>query len=168
MSSILNLFFRLWVLRANPQDLPSSKMLTQILVAIFLFASLLSYLFEINVLKAFAASVVDLVLLLATVHTLLLIAKVPERGYQSASAVLATSIVLVVVSTLIMLIVGSNEIRSSLLLVLLAWYLLIFGHILRQAIALPILLGALIALLYMMVSAGAISYLFFPLKTGGQ
>ena len=168
MTALLNLFMRMWLLRANPQDLPASKTLTYSLATVYLFSSLVSVLSEVNMARALAASVLDLILLIAVVHTLLIMAKVPERGYQTFSAVFATSIVLVVASTAFMHSLGSTELRATMLLLLLAWYLLIVGHILRQAISVPVLLGALIALVYLMVSAGVTSFLLFPQQTGGQ
>lgn len=168
MNVMLNLFLRMWVLRANPQDLPASRALTYGLAVIYMLSSLFSVLAEASLARAFAASAVDLALLVAVVHTLLLMAKVPERGYQTFSAVFGTSIILVIVSTVFMYALGSTEIRATMLLLLLAWYLLIVGHILRQAISVPVLLGALITLMYLMVSAGVTSFLLFPTQIGGQ
>lgn len=162
MSTLLNLYLRMWVLRANPQDLPVSRTLTYSLAAFYVFVSILSVLSQISVTGALAASMVDLGLLVVTVHALLVIAKVPERGLQTLSAVFGTSILLVIVSSMFMALFDAASLRGSMLLMLLAWYLLIFGHILRQAIAMPVLLGALIGLLYLMVSAGLTSTLFFP------
>ena len=168
MNVLLNLFLRMWVLRANPQDLPTSSTLTYGLAVIYMLSSLVSVLTEASLVRAFAASAVDLVLLVAVVHTLLIMAKVPERGYQTFSAVFGTSIFLVVASTVFMHSLASTELRATMLIILLAWYLLIVGHILRQAISVPVLLGALITLMYLMVSAGVTSFLLFPSQAGGQ
>jgi hypothetical protein len=161
MSALFNLFGRLWLLRANPQDLPASRVLTRILIGLYFISSILSVIIQIRLLPAIGASVVDLILLLTLVYGLLLVAKVPERVYQTLTAILSTSILLAIGSTLVTLF-GAAEIRSSLLLLLLAWYMVVFGHVLRQAVDMPVLLGALIALLYLMASAGLTSYLFFP------
>jgi len=161
MSALLNLFARLWSLRANPQDLPVSKTLTQMLIGLYFIASIFSVIIQIRLLPAIGASAVDLALLLSLIYGLLLVAKVPERLYQTLSAILSSSILLAIGSTLVTLFSGA-EIRSTLLLLMLAWYMVVFGHVLRQAIDMPILLGALIALLYLMTSAGLTSFLFFP------
>lgn len=162
MTSLLNLYFRMWVLQANPQDLPASRALTYVLAATYVLVSMISVLTRIGPFGAFAAAMVDLGLLVGTVHLLLLIARVPERGMQTLSAVFGASILLVIMTTAMVFLVDAQSMRASLLLMLLAWYLLIFGHIMRQAIQMPVLFGALIGLLYLMLSAGLTSILFFP------
>lgn len=161
MNSLISLFGRLWLLRANPQDLPVSKALTQILIGLYFISSIFSVVIQIKLLPAIGASLVDLILLLTMVYGLLLVARVPERLFQTLTAILSSSILLAIGSTLVTLFAGA-EIRSTLLLLMLAWYMVVFGHVLRQAIDMPVLLGALIALLYLMASAGLTSYLFFP------
>jgi len=162
MNILLNLFTRLWVLRANPQDLPASQVLVYGLAFVYVIVSTLSVVSRIGIPAAFAASMLDLGLLVATVHVLLAIAKVPERGLQTLSAIFGTSILLVLMSMAMMAMIGTPSLRGTMLLLLLAWYLLIFGHVLRQAISMPVLFGALIGLLYLMVSAALTSTLFFP------
>lgn len=162
MTSLLNVYFRMWALQANPQDLPVSRSLTTILASIYVLVSMISVLTRIGPFSAFAAAMVDLGLLVGTVHLLLLIARVPERGMQTLSAVFGASILLVILTSAMVILVDVQGARASLLLMLLAWYLLIFGHIMRQAIQMPVLFGALIGLLYLMLSAGLTSILFFP------
>jgi len=162
MNVLAKLFMRMWILRANPQDLPASQVLTYGLAFVYVVISTLSVISRISLPAAFAASMLDLGLLVLTVHALLAIAKVPERGMQTLSAIFGASIVLVIVSTAMMAIADTPSVRGTMLLMLLAWYLLIFGHVLRQAISMPVLLGALIGLLYLMLSAALTSTLFFP------
>lgn len=160
MNQLLNLFFRIWVLRANPQDLPASKMLTQALVIMYIVASLGSMTGQIGFPHAFVAAIIDTTLLIVPVIALLAISGVPERGYQTLSAILATSIVLVLALLILGTVLNSPHALQTTALLVLAWYVLIFGHVLRQAVSLPVLLGATFAFLYVMVSDGVIRALF--------
>jgi len=160
VNQLLYLFLRMWVLRANPQDLPSSRILTFGTATLYLFISFASMIQQLGLPSALAASTIDIALLATTVYTLLAIAHVPERGYQTLSAVFGASFVLALATLLLVALFGSAPLLNPLILLLLAWYLLMFGHILRQATATPVLLGATIAFVYVMLSAGIIHALF--------
>lgn len=160
MNQLLYLFMRMWVLRANPQDLPPSRILTFGMATLYMLISFASMFRQLGLPSALAASTIDIALLATTVYALLAIAHVPERGYQTLSAVFGASFILVLATLLLVALLGSAQLRNSMILLLLAWYLLMFGHILRQAIAMPVLLGAVIAFVYLMLSAGIIQALF--------
>jgi len=91
MNVLAKLFMRMWILRANPQDLPASQVLTYGLAFVYVVISTLSVISRISLPAAFAASMLDLGLLVLTVHALLAIAKVPERGMQTLSAIFGAS-----------------------------------------------------------------------------
>ena len=160
MSQLLNLFMRMWVLRANPQDLPVSRFLTQALALTYIVVSVLSLSGQFGFLRAVVASIIDATLLLAPVIALLAISGFPERSDQTLSAILGASILLVLMLLLSSALVSSRHSLQVAQLLLLAWYVLIFGHVLRQAVSLPVLLGAIFAFVYVMVSDGLIRALF--------
>jgi hypothetical protein len=160
VTKLLNSFFRLWVLRANPQDLPASRTLTQVLAALYVVVSLGSMSGQIGFPHAFVAALIDATLLVVPVIALLAISGVPERGYQTLSAIIGTSIVLVIALLVLGVFLNSQHALQTTALLVLAWYVLIFGHVLRQAVSLPVLLGATFAFLYVMVSDGVIRALF--------
>jgi hypothetical protein len=160
MNQLLNLFLRMWVLRANPQDLPASRTLTHALVALYLIVSIVSMFGQLGVPRALAAAIIDTTLLVAPVIALLVISGFPERGDQTVSAILGASIVLVLALLFLGALVSSQHSLQVIQLLVLAWYVLIFGHVLRQAVSLPVLLGATFAFIYVMVSDGLIRALF--------
>ena len=160
MNQLLNLFLRMWVLRANPQDLPASRALTHALAVLYIFVSIASMLGQFGISRALAASIIDTTLLIAPVIALLAISGFPERSYQTLSAILGASIALVLALLMLSVLVSSLQSLQAMQLLLLAWYVLIFGHVLRQAVSLPVLLGAIFAFVYVMVSDGLIRALF--------
>ncbi|MGW8248107.1 MAG: hypothetical protein ACWGOV_08340 [Acidiferrobacterales bacterium] len=160
MNHLLNLFLRMWVLRANPQDLPASRTLAYALVALYVFVSIASMFGQLGIPRALAAAVIDTTLLIAPVVALLAISGFPERSYQTVSAILGASIALVVALVFLGAFISSQHSLQVIQLLALAWYVLIFGHVLRQAVALPVLLGATFAFIYVMVSDGLIRALF--------
>lgn len=160
MNQLLNLFFRIWVLRANPQDLPASRTLTHALVALYVLVSIASMSGQLGVPRALVAAIIDTTLLIAPVIALLAISGFPERSYQTVSAILGASIVLLIALLLLGAFVSSVHSLQVTQLLALAWYVLIFGHVLRQAVSLPVLLGATFAFIYVMVSDGLIRALF--------
>jgi len=160
MNQLLNLFLRMWVLRANPQDLPASRVLTRALAVLYIFVSIASMIGQFGISRAFAAAIIDTTLLVAPVIALLAISGFPERSYQTLSAILGASIALVLALLLLSVLVSSQQPLQATQLLLLAWYVLVFGHVLRQAVSLPILLGAIFAFVYVMVSDGLIRALF--------
>lgn len=160
MTQVFNLFLKMWILRANPLDLPVSRALTHTLVGLYIMVSLAPMLGQIGFPRAFAAATIDVTLLVAPVVALLAISGFPERGYQTLSAILGVSIALVIALLLLGAFVNSPHSRQFAELVVLAWYVLIFGHVLRQAVSLPVLLGAAFAFIYVMVSDEVIQALF--------
>ena len=160
MTRVFNLFLRMWILRANPLELPVSRVLTHTLAGLYIIVSLATMLEQMGFSRALAAAMIDIALLVAPVMALLAISGFPERGYQTLSAILGASIVLVIALLLLGAFVSSPHSRQSAELVVLAWYVLIFGHVLRQAVSLPVLLGATFAFLYVMVSDEVIRALF--------
>ncbi|MDX5151680.1 MAG: hypothetical protein R3188_04315, partial [Acidiferrobacterales bacterium] len=84
----------------------------------------------------------------------------PERSYQTVSAILGASIVLVLALVILGAVISTQHSLQVSQLLALAWYVLIFGHVLRQAVSLPVLLGATFAFIYVMVSDGLIRALF--------
>jgi len=160
MTQLPTLFLRMWVLRAKPQDLPASKILTHMLLATFVLVSLASMFREFGLVRALVASLIDTALLVAPVVAMLAISGNSARGYQTVSAILGTSTLLVVTLVFLGMFISSPGSLDATELLVLVWYLLIFGHVLRQAVHLPVVLGATFAFIYVMVSNGLIRALF--------
>ena len=151
-------------LQTGPQDLPADNGTLVFWVGIALIAGMVIGIPLYGFGQALALNVMDLVVLYAFVVIVLNLRRVPDRWRQTFTAMAGTGAVLGLLMAMLMLLAGGpdpagdpEEVSTGLLLgmlVLFAWLLLVFGHILQQALGLGMrLVGMLIALGYIVVSS---------------
>ena len=151
-------------LQTGPQDLPADNGTLVFWVGIALIAGMVIGIPLYGFGQALALNVMDLVVLYAFVVIVLNLRGVPDRWRQTFTAMAGTGAVLGLLMAMLMLLAGGpdpasdpEEVSTGLLLgmlVLFAWLLLVFGHILQQALGLGMrLVGMLIALGYIVVSS---------------
>lgn len=149
----LNLFARLVVLRANPQDLPADPRVLGAALGAHVAADVLALLDSAPLAQALFAALLDTVLLVALAHTALLLRGFGARAMQTIAALAGAGALL---SLLHWLLANALAAVPPLMLGLpfLAWFLVVYAHILREAlsIARPAALGA--SLLYVILSLG--------------
>ena len=170
---LLRTYFNICLLRANPQDLPASFNLLAVSLFAYLSANIVTFSDTVSWTRALVASVADTLLLVALAHSALLIRHLAIRGRQTLAALagcgafisivawLATSIAIKAIApeisdmdTSVLRELSPNQTRGILIVSLLcvAWFVLVFGHIFREALNLPIVGGVAIAMLYTFVS----------------
>ncbi len=155
------------LLRAGPQDLPgASRLLLLMLCGYFLVDLLLAQL-SFGFADAVGVSVLDVLLLAVFAHLLLRSTAKLERFNQTLAALAGTGQILGVVA--LPLIHGLNLAQASgepaaglamLWLLVLIWSLLVLGHILRHALAVSLMTGVGIGVLYSLLSALVVRGLF--------
>lgn len=158
MDKLLAYYGRLLLLRANPQDCPPSSVLQALLMAIYLLVSIVTSIPAWGVMLSVVRSLLDLAILVLFIH--LLLRKRRTRVHQTLNALLGVGIVFGTLSGVLAFAfageVGSEEVASSpaglLLFGLLLWLILVYGHILRQAIEVTLGGATLISFLYIIVS----------------
>jgi hypothetical protein len=147
------------LLRAGPQELPAAtQFLALVLAGYFLVDVLISQLnFDFG--AAVAVSVLDVLLLAAFVQLVLRIVAKPERFNQTLAALAGTGVLLGLLAypliRALTLAQAAGEAAAGLALAWLAvlvWSLLILGHILRHALAVPLMTGVGIGVLYSLLS----------------
>ncbi len=167
MQALIHYFIELCLLRRTPQELPASFALVKLLLVIYLAvgagvgASAGQGLGE-----ALVQSLVEAALLLWLLYAgLRWLGRLP-RFAQSASALLGSGALLSLL-VLVPLGMASGEADSELtgvaallFLALLAWSLVITGHILRHTLDLPLVQGALIAIVYNLLAYTLLGVLF--------
>lgn len=147
------------LLRAGPQDLPAApQFLALTLAGYFLVDVLISQLsFPFG--AALAVSLLDLLLLAAFARIVLRIVSKPQRFMQTLAALAGTGQLLGLLA--LPLIHGlttaqaAGETASGLAfawLALLAWSLLVLGHILRHAMSVTLMTGVGVGVLYSLLS----------------
>lgn len=155
------------LLRAGPQSLPvAPQFLAFMLVGYFLVDLLISRL-SFGFGAAAAVSLLDLLLLAAFVQLVLRIVAKPERFNQTLAALAGTGQLLGLLA--LPLIRGLSVAQTAgdtaptlawAWLAVLVWSLLVLGHILRHALAVSLMTGVGIGVLYSLVSVMIVRVVF--------
>lgn len=149
----LMLFARLLVLRANPQDLPAEPRLLALALVAHVVADVIVLLDSVTWPQALFAALLDTVLLVALAHTALLLRGLGARAIQTLTALAGAGAVL---SLLHWLLAAATGQLSPLLLGLpfLAWFVIVYAHILRHALSVSPAAAFGASLFYLLVSIG--------------
>jgi|GEM_PF-325701 len=167
MYLLIKRFFSICLLRASPQDLPSSSFL---LLLALLLNGLVGILLAINqttFFNAVAMSIVD-VILLSGLCWLLLWARVLTLRYtQTLTALAGCSAMLALCAWPLLLWqqYGGNEAGIKLIALLMwlwfFWQIMVFSHIISQALSSPFFIGMLLTITYMFISYRVAQTLFY-------
>jgi len=161
MSTIIRLFLRIALLRANPQDIPHAPVLAVLAVLAYGVMSLLiSGAQPIPIGKAVFSAIVDTILLVGLGWAVLWIKDLPQRRVQTIAALAGTG---AIVETLVwplqiyLVHLGSTpsatgDFASLIVLLVVMWQIVIIGHIMRHALDISFPFGAGIAVLYAIFS----------------
>lgn len=161
LTALFNYFFDLCLLRAKPQDLHASNVLLvlTLMVNLLLAACTLGEIYG-GASRALLAGLVDNLFLLAVLWLLLFWKGVAPRLIQTASAIFGVSILLGLILIPIRALGGpqtADPQSVSLLvglgsLLVLVWFLVVMGHILRHALDMPMGRGIMIAIIIFVAS----------------
>lgn len=156
-----SLFARLVVLRANPQDLPADVRVLGVALAAHVIADVLALLDTVAIAPALFAAVLDTVLLAALAHTALLLRGFGARAVQTIAALAGTGALLSLLHGLLSKVLSFD---SPLVLGLpfLAWFLVVYAHILREALSVSRAAGFGASLLYIILSLGVAGIVLPP------
>lgn len=167
MQALIHLFIELCLLRKGPQDLPGSTALVQALALVYLAVGVVVGLATGQGLwAALAQTLVDLGLLLGLLHLGLQWMGRSARFLQAGAALLGSGAIL---SLLVLVPLGMapsgedaelSDLGALLFMALLAWSILVTGHILRHTLDLTLVQGALIAVAYNLLAYVLLGALF--------
>lgn len=146
-------FFNLCLLRASPQDLPSSNRLLGVALVAHLAANLLTGLGETGLENALIAGVMDTLLLVALTHTGLMVRNLRERTRQTLTALAGSGALLAVLAWAVVTLAETVTAQAWIVwLPFLFWFLAVYGHILRHAFNTSVGVGLLLATGYVLLS----------------
>ena len=172
---LLRTYLNICLLRANPQDLPASRNVLAVSLFAYLSANLVTFNDTVSLPRALAASVADTLLLVGLACGALLIRGLLQRRWQVLAALagcgafisvvawLTTSAALKFVapefstaepSLMRELTPGQTQIVLVVSLLCIAWFILVLGHIFREALNVPMAGGVALAMLYTFASTG--------------
>ena len=150
----LKIYLGICLLRANPQDLPTSNRLMLAALIAYGLADVIGVLDILSLASAVMAAAVDTLLLIVATHVALRWRNAENRFPQTLSALAGCGALL---SLLAWAAAGLTRewlpppwVWAPFLL----WYTLVFGHILRNALSLALPVGVAVSLLYIILSMG--------------
>jgi len=169
MNALVQVFWKICLLRAGPQQLPTSAFLTRLTVGCYFLVGLVVAMNTLPVVSALMPAAVDTLLMAGFAYLLLWIRGLTARYTQVLTALAGSGIVLgliglPVVSWWQRLMTefsasGAESSNSGVLLaswlLLWAWFfwnLVVIGQIFRHALSTIFVIGASLALLYLYVS----------------
>lgn len=151
MKGLLDHGLRLISLRDTPADSPSSKVIQRNLVLAYVLLAMLSIASQFGLAEAIVHAICDVAILF--VFTKLLLMKQPERFDQTFNAFLLAGISIGLVHSLMMTLFINEQtdltqapLLSLGFMAVAVWMLLVYGHIVRNAIDVKLSSGILISL----------------------
>ena len=164
MLKLLNFFFDLCLLRRAPQDLPASQSLLLVVLGVNALAGiLLGMQTWAGAGVAFAATALDIGVLLGLLWAVLRVRGLTPRFVQSATALLGAGTLFTLLAMPLQPLLDTPEemeVGALLYLVMLMWVQLVYGHVLRHALNISLTSGVALSLVYTLTSAVLIELLF--------
>ncbi len=159
-------FLDICLLRANPQNLPTSNRLLAAALAAHLLANVLTGLDSASPENALLAGAMDTLLLVALTHTGLMLRGLRERTRQTLTALAGCGALLAVLAWAV---VTAAEVFTAhawvAWLPFLFWFLAVYGHILRNAANVSLGLGLALSAGYVLLSLLVTGPLLLPETT---
>jgi hypothetical protein len=161
MQRIFKLFLDICLLRAGPQDVPAAPSLFLLTLLAYLGVGLATAWPGNGPLRAFAATVLDALVLAGVLRLALRLYGKPARFQQTFTAMLGCGTLFGVIGWPLLMALGPQLASGSgvqmglpvlALFVLMLWNITVNGHILRHAFERGMALGVLWSLLYLYVS----------------
>jgi hypothetical protein len=167
IQGLIQPFFRLCLLNANPQDLPASTVLLGISLSAYLLVTTLVavpvYGWGSSVLQA----ILEIALLLGYTRLALQTISHPERYTQTVSALAGAGVIIGVLALPLAYSLYSSASPGNVdsltlfaYLLVFAWLLVVYGHIYRHALSSGMLIGVLVGFGYVVLTSIVIESVF--------
>jgi len=170
LQALIHFFIELCLLRKDPQDLPASPALLQALTLAFLAVGVLvGAATGQGPIAALLQTLVDLALVLGLLYAGLAWTRHLPRLLQAGSALVGSNALLSLLVLVPLGMAGDDPegaltgLAAMVFLALLAWSVVVTGHILRHALDVTLVQGALFAVAYNLLAYTILGALF----TGG-
>lgn len=162
MNALLTLFLNLCFFKKGPQDIPASKELFYALIIAYAIISTLLLFIGNDRFDILLQVAVEIALMLGFCWSLLFITKRTTRYQQTASALLATDVLIsfLALPAMILLYSQGTAIVFLIIILLMIWHWFISAHIFSQALGQPFYFGLGVAFLYLLVSYIVIDFIF--------
>ena len=153
MLLILKLFLDICLLRANPEDVPASRLLMLLGMLVYCVSSLLITFIDNSTRTAIVAVAVGVLMMIGFALAGLWIRSFMNRAVQTVTALAGTGVIFNLISWPLAVLASQYSAEQLmfpryLLLLLLFWNIAVIGHILRNALTIPYWAGVGISILY--------------------
>jgi len=160
-------FLLICLLRAGPRDLPASAFLLGLALAASTVGSTLVAVFLLGPWRALLEGIAETLLLGLLTVSLLGVLRLQARIVQTLTALAGSGTLIGLLALPIYAWARglgdaevANPLPTLLLLALLAWSLVVSGHILRQAMAVPFFVGLMVSVMFYWISVTVLTALF--------
>jgi len=143
---------KICLLRANPQDLPTSTGLTALALAAYYLADVATALMTVPLARALEAAAADTFVLVALVHAALNLRRLGARTRQTLTALAGGGALLAGVTVIIESLLPEGVSSVYVWAPSLLWLLAVYGHVLRHAFDVPYALGIVATGAYLILS----------------
>ncbi len=141
------------LLRANPQDLPTSNTLLALALGAYFATGLFGTVLVLDWANALRAALIGTLLLVAVMHTALLLRDLKARVPQTLTALAGCGALIRLVAGGAIWLLYATVPLWMLSLPFEIWAIVVYGHILRHAFSVSLPLGVTFAFLYMILSS---------------
>lgn len=167
MPLLINRFFLICLFRASPKDLPASSFLMALTLLVYGLIGLFMAMNRSSVLQATAMVGVDIVLLAGLTWLVLWVRLLGSRYLQTLTALAGCGAMQALIAWPLLLwqqYSGNNAIETFVALLMWLWFfwqILVFSHIISQALSTSLFVATGLALVYMFISYSVAQSLFF-------
>ena len=161
---LLKTYLRLCLLRANPQDLPGSGVLVLSSLAAYAAMDVVGVLDIISPASALMAAAVDTLILVAVTHLALRWRRFENRFSQTLAALAGCGALLSLAAWVVAAMAGRTISPEWIWAPFLVWYTVVFGHVLRHALSIPMAAGIAAGFLYLMLSMSVTGLFIHPVS----
>jgi hypothetical protein len=158
----LKILLDICLLRANPQDLPMSNRLMLAALIAYGLADVIGVLDMLSLGSAALAAAVDTLLLIAATHLALRWRNAENRFPQTLSALAGCGALLSLLAWAAAGLTREWLPPPWVWVPFLLWYILVFGHVLRNALSLALPASVAMSLLYIILTMGVTGLLINP------
>ncbi|MCZ8132165.1 MAG: hypothetical protein O9284_12830 [Steroidobacteraceae bacterium] len=172
MLELFKVFWDIALWRRGPRDVPASGVLLALLAVAYATVSALQAWMVDGPEQAWLRAFADLGFTALVFYVVLAIGRRTNRYLQTLCAVLGTSLLLSLPLLALLAVggtTGGGPVETLLALAtlpLLVWYLFVIGHVVRQALDGPLLLGMAVSMTYFLLSYAVLEQ-FSPAGGGG-
>ena len=151
---LLKIFTDICLLRANPQDLPTSRFLMLAALIAYGLADVIGILDTLPMETAMLAAAVDTLLLIAVTQLALRFRNAANRLPQTLSALAGCGALLSMMAWASASLTQAWPPPGWVWGPFLLWYIFVYGHVLRHALSLTLPVAVAVSLLYIILSMG--------------